>query len=111
LHIIGLLAVVKHFQKLNLSSLITGFLFPGIFPLNPWCTPPLRLQVSDCSTYLIMRNVPSAAVFVQNLLNAFLVLFTDILSSLVTIPVATVITGMMKHFSYSAFAEFLYLDS
>jgi hypothetical protein len=30
--------------------------------LNQWCTPPLRCQVSDCSTLLIMCNVPSTAV-------------------------------------------------
>jgi hypothetical protein len=47
--------------------------------LNQWWTPPLRLQVSDCSTFLIMCDFPSTAVFfVENLLNAFLVLFPDI---------------------------------
>jgi len=33
-----------------------------LLPLNQWCTPPLRFQVSDCSTLLIMCNVPSTAV-------------------------------------------------
>jgi hypothetical protein len=33
---------------------------------------------SDCSTFLIMCDVPSTVVFfVENLLNAFLVLFPD----------------------------------
>jgi hypothetical protein len=41
---------------------------------------------------------PSSAVFVENLLNAFLVLFTDVFSPSVTIPVAPMITGMTKHF-------------
>jgi hypothetical protein len=50
--------------------------------LIQWWTPPLRLQVSDCSTFLIMCDVPSTAVFFfrerENLFNAFLVLFPDI---------------------------------
>jgi hypothetical protein len=25
--------------------------------LNQWCTPPLGLQVSDCSTFLIYRHI------------------------------------------------------
>jgi hypothetical protein len=28
---------------------------------NQWCTPPLRLQVSDCIPFLLMCDVPSAA--------------------------------------------------
>jgi hypothetical protein len=31
--------------------------------LNQWCTPPLRLQISDCSTFLIMCDAPSTAIF------------------------------------------------
>jgi hypothetical protein len=49
--------------------------------LNQWCTPPLRLQVSDCSTFLITCDVPNTAVFVEDLLNALLTLFTDIFQS------------------------------
>jgi hypothetical protein len=49
--------------------------------LNQWCTPPLRLQVSECSTFLILCYVPSTVVFVENLLNAFLVLFQNFLVS------------------------------
>jgi hypothetical protein len=50
--------------------------FLVLFLLNQWWTPPLRLQVSDCITFLIMCDVPSTAVFsVENLLNAFLVIF------------------------------------
>jgi hypothetical protein len=30
--------------------------------LNQWCTPPFRLQVSDCRTFLSMCDVPSTAV-------------------------------------------------
>jgi hypothetical protein len=56
--------------------------------LSQWWTPPLRLQVSACSTFLMMCDVPSMAVFVGNLLllllsssSSFLV--TGFLSSLV----------------------------
>jgi hypothetical protein len=31
--------------------------------LSQWCNPPPRLQVSDCSTFLTMCDVPSMAVF------------------------------------------------
>jgi hypothetical protein len=55
----------------------TYFLLPLLLlvylPLNQWCTPPLRFQVSYCSTFLIMCDVPYAAVFVQYLLNATLI--------------------------------------
>jgi hypothetical protein len=45
--------------------------------LKQWWTPPLRLPVSDCSTFL-MCDVPSTDVFfVENILKAFLVLFPD----------------------------------
>jgi len=45
------------------SSLITGFLSPVLLLLNQWCIPPVRLQVSDCSTFLIKCNVPSTCFF------------------------------------------------
>jgi hypothetical protein len=48
-----------HYHHLLLSQVS----FPLVLLyLNQWCTPPLRLQVSDCSTLLIMCNVPSTAV-------------------------------------------------
>jgi hypothetical protein len=31
--------------------------------LSQWWTPPLRLQVSDCSTFLMMCGVPSTEGF------------------------------------------------
>jgi hypothetical protein len=46
---------------LLLLSLITGFLSSLL--LSQWWTPPLRLQVSACSTFLMMCDVPSMAVF------------------------------------------------
>jgi hypothetical protein len=46
--------------------------------LSQWWTPPLRLQVSACSTFLTMSDVPSMAVFVGNLLSVVLVFFPHI---------------------------------
>jgi uncharacterized protein YhhL (DUF1145 family) len=61
------------------SFLITGFLSSLVLlPLSQWWTPPLRLQVSACSTFLMMCHVLSMAVFVGNLLSVVLVLFPDI---------------------------------
>jgi hypothetical protein len=80
-------------QMLYASDLSLGFVdrveVPLVLLLNQWYTPPLRLQVSDCSTFRTMCDAPSTAVFfVDNLLSALLVLFTHIFSPLVTIPVA-----------------------
>jgi hypothetical protein len=42
--------------------LLSQVSFSLVLLLNQWCTPPLRLQVSDCSTFLSMRNVPTTTV-------------------------------------------------
>jgi hypothetical protein len=48
-----------------------------------------------------MCDAPSSAVFVDSLLNALLVLFTDVFfSPLVAIPVAAVTTGVTKRFIF-----------
>jgi hypothetical protein len=49
---------------LSSSFLVTGFLSSLVLLLlSQWWTPPLRLQVSACSTFLVMCDVPSMAVF------------------------------------------------
>jgi hypothetical protein len=65
------------------------FLFLVLLLLNQWWAPTLRLLVSDCSTFLAMLLVQ--LFLVENLLKAFLVLFSDIFSPLLTIPVAPII--------------------
>jgi hypothetical protein len=51
------------------------FLCMLLLLLSQWWTPPLRLQVSDCSTLLKVCDVPRTTVFfVENLLNVVLVL-------------------------------------
>jgi hypothetical protein len=49
--------------------------FPGTSPLEPTVVPSLRLQVTHCSTYLIVCGVPSKADLVVNILNIFLVYY------------------------------------
>jgi hypothetical protein len=44
------------------SSLVTGLFFLVLL-LNQRWSPPLRLQASHCSTFRIMCDVPSIAVF------------------------------------------------
>jgi hypothetical protein len=62
------------------SSLLIGFLSPGTSPLEPMVHLSVRLQVSDYSTFLIMFDIPSTAVFffVERVLKAFLLLFPDL---------------------------------
>jgi hypothetical protein len=55
--------------------LVTGVLSSLVLLLlSQWWTPPLRLQVSACSTFLMMCDVPSMAFFVGHLLSVVLVL-------------------------------------
>jgi hypothetical protein len=69
--------------------------------LNQWCTPPLRLQVSDFNTFFIMCNIPSTAVFCRVSIECFPgIVSRNIFSPFVTIPVAPVIYGMMKNFIF-----------
>jgi hypothetical protein len=82
------------------SSFFHGF-FLVLFLLNQWRTPPLRLQDSDCSTFLIMCDVPSTAVFCRESTECFPgIVSRYFFSPLVTIPVAPMITGMTKHFMF-----------
>jgi hypothetical protein len=80
----------SNFFSLLLSSSSSSYhRFP--FPWYPsaltsGAPPSLRLQITDRSTFLIMCDVPSRVVFVGNVLNGFLVLFTDISRSLSSSP-------------------------
>jgi hypothetical protein len=89
--------------------------FLVLFLLDQWWTPPLRLKVSDCSTFLIMCDVPSTAVFCTESIEFFpYIVFRYFFSPLVTIPVAPMITGMTKHFIFHirlvSILTFLYFD-
>ena len=68
--------------------------FVVIILLNLWCTPLLRLQVADYSTFSAMFDVPIIIVFckVYCVLSSFI--FSHVFSSLVTIPLVPVISGI-----------------
>jgi hypothetical protein len=57
-HLLLLLLLLLLFS----SSLVTGLFFLVLL-LNQRCSPPLGLQASHCSTFRIMCDVPSIAVF------------------------------------------------
>jgi hypothetical protein len=55
---------LSYYYYYIICSLITGFLSSLVLLLlSQWWTPPLRLQVSACSTFLMMCDVPNIAVF------------------------------------------------
>jgi len=53
-----------------IMSLVTDLLFPVIL-LNQQWSPPLKLQASHCSTFRIMCDVPSIAVFCSESIECF----------------------------------------
>jgi hypothetical protein len=80
-------------------SLVTGFL-PGT-SLEPAVTPPLRLQVSHCSTFRIVCDAPSTAVFCSKSIECFPGIESRFfLKFFVTILVAPIITGIIVHFRF-----------
>jgi hypothetical protein len=69
--------------------------------LSQWWTPPLRLQVSACRTFLMMCDVPSMAVFCTESIECCPGIVSRYFCKLLlTIPVAPMITGMTKHFMF-----------
>jgi hypothetical protein len=74
-------------------SLATG-LFALVLLLNQRRSPLLRLQVSDCSTFRIMCDVSSTAVFCSESIECFPGMTSKFfLQTFVTIAVAPIITG------------------
>jgi hypothetical protein len=65
--------------------------------LNHWCTSPLRLQSSDCSTFLSMCHVPRMAVL-QRICGLLAWYSSYIPSPLVTVPMAPMTAGITKIF-------------
>ena len=81
-------------------SLLTG-LFRLVLHLNQRWSPPLRFQPSHCSTFRIMCDVPSIAVFCNESTECFPGTVSKFfLKLLVTIPVAPIITGIIVHFRF-----------
>ena len=81
-------------------SLVTGLFFLVLL-LNQRWSPPLRLQASHCSTFRIMCDVPSIAVFCNESIECFPGTASKFfLKLLVTIPVAPIIIGIIVHFRF-----------
>ena len=69
--------------------------------LNQRWSPPLRLQASHCSTFRIVCDVPSIAVFCSESIECFPCIVSKFFFKLlVTIPVAPIITGIIVHFRF-----------
>jgi len=86
---------------LLLMSLVTDLSSRYFSLLNQRWSPPLTLQPSHCSTFRIMCDVPSIAVFCSESIECFpgtaSIFFRKLL---VTIPVAPIITGTIVHFRF-----------
>jgi len=81
-------------------SLVTCLFFP-VLPLNQQWSPPLTLQALHCSTFRIVCDVPSIAVFCSESIECFPGTASRLfLKLLVTIPVAPIITGIIVHFRF-----------
>ena len=69
--------------------------------LNQRWSPPLTLQASHCSTFRIMSDVPSIAVFCSESIECFPGIVSKFFFKLlVTIPVAPIITVTIEHFRF-----------
>ena len=81
-------------------SLVTGLFFLVLL-LNQRWSPLLSLQATHCSTFRIMCDVPSTAVFCSESIECFPgTVFKFFFKLLVTIPVAPFITGTIVHFRF-----------
>ena len=80
--------------------LVTSFFFLVLLLNHRW-SPQLRLQVSHCSTFRIICDVPSIAVFCSESIEYFPgIVYKFFLKLLVTTPVAPVITDINVHFRF-----------
>jgi hypothetical protein len=98
------------------SFLVKGFLSSLVLLLlSQLWTPPLRLQVSACSTFLMMCDVPSMAVFCKESIECCPGIVSRYFCKLLlTISVAPMITGMTNHFMFHilwiSILRFLYFN-
>ena len=81
-------------------SVVTGLFFLVLL-LNQRWSPSLRLQASHCSTFHIMCDVPSIAVFCNESIECFPGTASKFFLKLLgTIPVTPIITGIIVHFRF-----------
>jgi hypothetical protein len=73
--------------------------FSLVLPLHQRCPPPPTLQASHCSTFRIMCDVPSTAVFCSESIECFPHTASRyFLKLFVTNPVSPITTGTTVHF-------------
>ena len=94
--------VQRRFKRLVvlllLLSLVTSPFSPVLF-LNQRRSPPLQLQVSDCSTSRVMCDVPSTAVFCSGSVDCFTgMAYRFLFKYFVTVPMAPIITGLIIYY-------------
>jgi len=83
-----------------LLSLVKGLFFLVLL-LNQRWSPQLMLQVSGCSTFCIMCDVPYIAVFYSDSIECFPVMASKFFfKTFVTILVAPIISGILLHFRF-----------
>ena len=83
-----------------LLSLVTGLHYLVLL-LNQRWFPPLRVQVSVCSTFHITCDVPDTAAFCNESTECFpSMASTFFLKPIVTIPVAPIIISIIIHFMF-----------
>ena len=76
-------------------------LFSLVLLLNQRWSPPLRLHVSDCSTFRITCDVPSTAVFCGESVECFPGMASKVFfKPFLTILVAPIITGIIIDFTF-----------
>jgi hypothetical protein len=100
--VVVIIKVIIVLLLLLLPFLVTGFLSSLVLLLlsQRW-TPPLRLHVSACSTFLMMCDVRSMAVFCKESIECCPGIVSRYFCKLLlTIPVAPMITGMTKRFMF-----------
>ena len=95
-------------------SLVTGLFFLALLP-NQRRSPPLRLPVSDCSTYHIMCDIPSITVFWSESIECVPGMASKFFfKPSITVPVAPVSTGIiirfMFHIHYICIRKVLYFS-
>jgi hypothetical protein len=60
-----------HYHYYHLHVVVSSQAFSPRYFLNQWRSPLLSLEVSDCSTFRIMCDVPSIVVFCSESVDCF----------------------------------------
>lgn len=90
----GLIIIIINVHFFHTFSLV-------LYLLNEWCTLPLRLQFSECFTFLVTCDVSSTADICTETTQYFPgIVSRHFHSLLIRNPVAPMITGVIKHWIF-----------